>query len=96
MQETLNQEVESTIRTFIDVNVINGAAWTYNNETPLLDESILDSLGVVDLVEFLQKRFRIRIQQEEVTRKNFRSVSTIAAFVRDKTSPMHSSVSNGN
>ena len=93
MQETLNQEVESTIRTFIDVNVINGAGWEYHNDTPLLDESILDSLGIVDLVEFLQKRYRIRIQQQEVTRKNFRSVSTIAAFVRDKTVPVHSSAS---
>ena len=47
-------------------------------------EGIIDSLGVVELVEFVQSRFGVRVDQQEVVPDNFDSVSRLAAYVRRK------------
>jgi len=39
---------------------------------------------VVELVEFVQKNFKVKVSQHEVTPDNFDSVAKLAAFVRRK------------
>jgi acyl carrier protein len=46
----------------------------------------MDSLGVMELVEFVQKTFAIQLDQHEVTPHNFDLVANLAAFVRRKRS----------
>jgi acyl carrier protein len=53
----------------------------------LLREGIIDSLGVVELVEFVQTTFGIKVEQQEVRPDNFDSVEKLAAFVRRKQKP---------
>jgi len=50
----------------------------------LLDEGILDSMGAVELVTFLQERFGIAIPDDEITEENLGSVADIARFVGQK------------
>jgi acyl carrier protein len=86
MEKQANQEIESTIRSFIDSNLLFGNdELNYSDDSSLLSEGIVDSLGAVDLVAFLQKRYKIKIGQQEVRPDNFDSVAKIAAFVRRKT-----------
>lgn len=47
----------------------------------LLELGIVDSLGFVELVEEVQARFGIAVQDIEITEDNFGSVDAIAAFV---------------
>ncbi len=58
--------------------------FTYADDASLLREGIIDSLGVVELVTFLQSRFGLKIEQSEVRPENFDSVAKLAAFVRRK------------
>lgn len=53
-------------------------------ETPLIEGGYLDSLGALELVLFLEERFSIQIDPEEVNEREFRSVSTVAALVQRK------------
>lgn len=55
-----------------------------NESYELLDNGIIDSLGVLDLVSMLQKDFKIAIEDDELTPDNFNSVARIAAFVDAK------------
>ena len=50
----------------------------------LLEGGILDSLGVLDLVGFLEQEFAIAISDEELVPENFQNLQTIAAFVQKK------------
>ena len=50
-------------------------------ETDLLDTARLDSLGVIELIMQLEKRFDIRIELELLELEDFRSLNSIAAFV---------------
>jgi acyl carrier protein len=47
----------------------------------LLAGGIIDSLGVTQLVAFLEDRFGIRVADEELMPANFRTLAAIEAFV---------------
>ena len=50
----------------------------------LIEEDVIDSLGIFSLVEFIDDRFHIEIQPEEITIENFGTLRAIEALVRRK------------
>jgi len=50
----------------------------------LLESGIIDSLGVLDLVTYLEKYFKITITEEELLPDNFQSISCLNGFVLRK------------
>ena len=50
----------------------------------LLETGILDSLGVLDLVSFIEQKFSIGMTDEELMPENFQTIERIAAFVATK------------
>jgi acyl carrier protein len=55
----------------------------------LLEEGVLDSLGVLELVNHLQEELGIPIDDEELVPENFASIDAIAAFVEAKVAAKH-------
>ena len=45
---------------------------------------IIDSLGFVELVEEVQSRYGVAIEDIEITEENFGSIDAIARFVKQK------------
>ena len=83
-----NPEIEPAIRDFIATRLLySNDGFKYADDAPLLQEGIIDSLGVVELVEFVQTRFGVKVEQREVRPDNFDSVVKLAAFVRSKIAP---------
>lgn len=56
-----------------------------NETVQLLESGIIDSLGVLDVVAFLEKSFTIKISDDELTPENFTSIQCLAEFVKKKT-----------
>ena len=54
------------------------------DDSPLLDSGIIDSLGVLDLVSFIEKEFEITISDEDLMADNFESIASLAAFIQIK------------
>lgn len=80
-----NLQIEENIRDFLVRNLLySDAGFIYSDDASFLQEGIIDSLGVIELVEFVQKTFGVRVNQQEVTTANFDSVAKLAAFVRGK------------
>jgi acyl carrier protein len=50
----------------------------------LLAQGVIDSMGIVKLVEFLEGRFKVRIGEEEMIPENFESIRCISNFVEQK------------
>lgn len=55
------------------------------DNTRLIDEEIIDSLGIFLLVNFIQEKFGVDIEPEEVTIENFETVAAITELVSGKT-----------
>lgn len=50
----------------------------------LLEDGVLDSLRLIELIGFLTERFSIELRPEEVVPENFATLQAIAAFVDAK------------
>jgi acyl carrier protein len=58
--------------------------WPLQDDAPLLGSGVIDSIGVIELVEFLQREFGCSIAEDEITEANLGSLSAIARFVHTK------------
>jgi acyl carrier protein len=50
----------------------------------LLGSGVIDSVGVIELVEFLQRSFGIEVADEEITESNLGSLKAVGRFVYAK------------
>ncbi len=56
----------------------------FRDDTLLLEKGILDSLGILDIVTFIENEFQIMIEDEDLVPENFQSVSSLAEFLNSK------------
>ena len=50
----------------------------------LLDSGVVDSLGVLDLVGFIEEQFGIAAQDEDLVPENFDSIDALTRFVEER------------
>ena len=53
-------------------------------ERSLLDSGVIDSLGILDLVAFMEETFDIEATDEDLVPENFDSVSALVRYVESK------------
>ena len=74
-------DARERIRSFISQNFfIEGFA----DSTSFLREGILDSLGMLEFVGFLEREFHLHVAESELVPENLDSVERAAAFVERK------------
>lgn len=79
---TIAAEIQTFFRTGRSFRDIVGD--DLSAQTPLLDRGILDSVGIFELIGFLEERFRIRVESQDIVEKNFRDIQAIEQFVKAK------------
>ena len=71
-----------TIREYITHEILHGALATpLGIDDQLVDSGIIDSLGVMTLLGFLEEKFSIKIPDSELIPENFASLSALTALV---------------
>lgn len=50
----------------------------------LIESGVIDSLGILKLLEFLESKFSINIADEELIPENFESIESIESFISRK------------
>ena len=79
------QAVEEQIRNHIAENILfSKKGYPHPDDASFLEEGIIDSLNVMDLVFFLEEKFGVSVIDREIVPDNFDSVSKLAAFVKRK------------
>ena len=77
--------IESQIKDYIAQNLLfSDNGYPYSDDVSFLDEGIVDSVGVMELVAFVEDNFHISVEDLDITPQNFDSVSKIAAYIRRK------------
>lgn len=70
---------------FIKKDLARGKGIEDLSETDdLVEAEVMDSLGIMKLILFLEENFSVKISDEDLTLENFRSVQTIYALVESK------------
>ena|SRR5436190_795186 len=76
--------IEDKIREFILKNLYFVEDQTLSDEVSFLSEGVIDSMGALELVAFVEAEFGIKVEMAEVVVKNFDSIRQLANFVRRK------------
>jgi acyl carrier protein len=76
------KDVADAVRGFIGQRF--PAARNLGDDDRLLGSGRLDSLGVLDVVAFLEKEFAITLADDDLVPENFESVRRLAEFVLGK------------
>jgi acyl carrier protein len=83
--EGMMGSIEETIRGFIAESILfSDNGYVYSDDASFLEEGIVDSMGIMELVMFVGDTFRITVEDEELVPDNFDSVSRLASYIRLK------------
>lgn len=80
-----NHRVEVQIRRYVLENFLfSDDESKLQNEASFLEEGVVDSTGVLELVLFVEEMFDLIVEDDEILPENFDSVNQLAAYVRTK------------
>lgn len=83
----MRQQIEEEIRQFLVNEVLDGPELAdLPLDAPLLG-GLIDSFGLVTLIDFVEERYEVNIGNDEMVRDNFRSVAALAGFIQAKRDP---------
>ena len=78
-------DIKQAVKAYLVDTMLMGADGSdIADDTSFLERSLLDSTGVLELVNFLQDTYKIQIEDQELTPENLDSLNRIAAFVSAK------------
>lgn len=75
--------VKAKVKEYIQKAAL-GNADQIADDTLIFETGLLDSMGLLFLIEFLKEEFSVETQDEELVVENFESIKNIVAFVEGK------------
>jgi len=77
--------VNLEIRRFVIDNFLMGQeSDTLKEDTSFLEEGVIDSTGVLELVAFLEETYNIKVEDEELIPENLDTIRNIAQYLDRK------------
>ena len=73
-----------TIKSYIVENFLFGDDSRIGPDTDFMESGILDSTGVLELVGFIEEKFGIRVEDDELVPDNMNSLEKIAGYISRK------------
>ena len=77
-------ENKQAIREFIIENFLFGEANGLEEETSFLENGIIDSTGILELVTYLEETFGIEVEDEELVPENLDSIANVVKYLTAK------------
>ena len=74
-------DYKEVIREFIIDNFLFGDDSGIDENSSFLDNAIIDSTGILELVTFLEETYDIRVEDEELIPENLDSIQNIEKFL---------------
>lgn len=75
-------DIKSEINSFIVKNILaNQSIEDFSMNLDLIEMGILDSISIVNLINFIDEKLGIKLDLSEVTPENFKTIDTIAQFL---------------
>ena len=83
--ESSRPPVKANLRQFVMENLAQGkVGGVIEDDASLIDNGVIDSLGIFQLVSFLEQSYGVRVRDEEIVLENFKSINAIEEFLVGK------------
>lgn len=80
-------DIKEQIRRYVAENFLfSDNGFELDNDESFLEAGIVDSLGVLELVTFVEEEFNLQVADEEIVPDNFDSVNRLADYINRKRS----------
>jgi acyl carrier protein len=76
--------LEAEIRTFLVENFPMYDQANLDRDQSLVESGVIDSLGILELVEFVETRFDLQIPEDELLPENLDSIANLSRYLSDK------------
>lgn len=81
--ERIDDSVERKISTYIAENILfSKKGYPYPNDASFLENGIIDSMNVLELVMFVEEKFKLKVNDGDIVPDNFDSVDKLAAYIK--------------
>jgi acyl carrier protein len=77
-------DIEGEVNTFVVTSFLADHSLELQPNDSLLDMEVIDSAGVLELVSYLEERFGIKVEDDEMIPDNLESISNVARYVEKK------------
>jgi len=74
-------DVRTLVRDFIQTNYIFDRKKVLSDEESLIGTGIVDSTGILELINFVEEKFGLQFEDDELVPENFGSVTRITEFM---------------
>lgn len=78
------QTIQQEIRHFVIQNFLFGQDGQLRNDDSFLESGVIDSTGVLELVAFLQEKFQVTIEDDDLVPANLDSIERVTRFIERK------------
>lgn len=85
----------NTVRQFIIENFLFGDELKLEDDMSFLENGIIDSTGILELIAFLEETYNIKVEDEELIPENLDSLNNVAAFIETKMQQIELNCSSG-
>jgi acyl carrier protein len=76
--------MKSELRNFIVENYLFGRDSGFADNESFMERGIIDSTGVMELIAFIEQRFQVRVEDDELLPDNLDSLEKLERFVGRK------------
>jgi acyl carrier protein len=93
----MQQQIEKELRQFVVDNFLFGQRdIEFKNDDSFMERGIVDSTGVLELVGFLEEKYQIKVEGEDLIPDNLDSIQNLHLFLEKKLQLAHETLeSNG-
>ena len=80
----MSANYSSKVREFVVETFLFGDGESLKEDTSFLEEGIIDSTGILELLMFLEETFSIKVEDDEIIPENLDNLQKIARFIDRK------------
>ena len=73
-----------SLRKFVEENFLFGQKAKFSDDDSFLEQGIIDSTGVLELVAFLEETYHLQVADEELLPENLDSIHNLVRFIERK------------
>lgn len=76
--------IRDEVKKFILEKFLFNCSDQLDDDASLIETNTVDSVGILEIVSFIENNFKIKVEDEELTAENLDSINKIASFVERK------------
>ena len=78
--------MKETIIDYVQSNLIGGSDSTVTETDDLLGSGLVDSMGMMSLIGFIENEFELKVPPEDMTIENFMTIGAIGDYLQRRKS----------